>query len=217
MKFKWETDVEQPNRGWVVHKITAYSNQNDYLGYMKTSYIPSENMERFLPTPFHVIDAVRGSINGFYDYRNQKPIALKDPEHVKKQATSLLRIAPRIGWHKQQKIRKEYKGKYDKLFDKISDDCLKKIQPDYQDFKDFHIDKPIVDYVNVNKKYRRMGVGMAIYVEMAKRLQRNFSMPLYASGVQSSDAEHMWKYLEHKSPNGIQIKHTKDGRKFIQV
>lgn len=71
----------------------------------------------------------------------------------------------------------------------------RKFGRDFQDFKAFHIDKPLVDYIRVDEDYQRRRIGIALYQYGAKWLAGK-GMKLYASGLQSDKAKAAWEWLK---------------------
>lgn len=61
--------------------------------------------------------------------------------------------------------------------------------------KNYHVNKPLVDYINVYESHRRQGIGTKLYYEAAKWCQQN-NMELHASGIQSGLAKSAWKKME---------------------
>jgi hypothetical protein len=59
------------------------------------------------------------------------------------------------------------------------------------------VNKPIVDYINVNEDYRRTGIGTALYFAGANWM-RNIGMQLYASSIQSDEARSVWSKFKNK-------------------
>jgi hypothetical protein len=76
---------------------------------------------------------------------------------------------------------------------------LEKVKNKYQsrmeNFKNFHVDKPIVDYIRVFDNHRRQRIAIALYEYGAKWMAKK-GMKLYASGIQSDEAQAAWEWLK---------------------
>lgn len=57
------------------------------------------------------------------------------------------------------------------------------------------VDHPFVDFIRVNDDMRRQGIGTALYQYGAKWLAREKGLPLYASGIQTTEAKAAWKFM----------------------
>ena len=69
--------------------------------------------------------------------------------------------------------------------------------PERDAFARFHVDKPLVDYIEVPEPLRRRGIARDLYEEAA-RWAAERGMALHASGTQSPAAAHLWHRLEQQ-------------------
>lgn len=58
----------------------------------------------------------------------------------------------------------------------------------------FHVDKPLVAYIEVENCWRRQGIGTNLYLFAARFLQKR-DLKLFASGCQTKEAKAAWEYL----------------------
>lgn len=223
------------NRGWVVHLIEAYVNGEE-AGYIKISYIPKENFEKEYPTIIHYVDKIHG--NRLWPpkdrFEKKVPKGARYPhwsDHLNKMdlVTQVLSIAPmayanmfhrREEWYSPEKV-KELEGKTEPELKKIKNDLIKVLEKEhgeaFRGFAKFHVDKPIVDYISVEKDFRRKGIATALYLKAAKWLAGK-GMKLHASGIQSKAAQKTWDRM--KKDKNINIKSFKSGdrkRFYIEV
>lgn len=80
----------------------------------------------------------------------------------------------------------------------------------YDDFLQYHVDRPTPDYVYVKPTWRRNGIGMMLYMEAARQLSDN-GLYLYQSHTQSDDAIALWEKFRYMGMPTI------DGRCYIDI
>ncbi len=215
--MSYDENTERVNRGWVVDKVTA-TVDGELAGYIKVSYIPTEEFNKFYPNIFAWKSIVEGGgfnfiidrING-YDFIYEKLSPKKRQEFLEDVARQFL-----------GEEGNEYLSQF-----KTDNDVLREIQHieavttkhhgnDFKAFVEFHVDKPNVDFIQVEPILRRNRIGLALYLEAAAFLKKK-GLKLHASGVQSPSAVAAWEYLE-KYHN---VKYTKasDGsaRRYLEV
>lgn len=193
ISFKFETDVERENRGFVVHELTAFVD-NEKVGYLKISYIPEAEWEK----------RYKGDWGFLRWLKNFKGMALSRRENdldaanlaLSKQVDSLSNWLANNREEYDKLSREEKKELFDQYIERVNDLEGEKYEFD----KAFHVDKPLVDYINVDPEERRRGIGFALYKKGAKILSERFGLPLYASGVQTEYAEKAWEKLKRLLP-----------------
>lgn len=190
--FKVKENSEQINRGWVVHKITAFVNGEE-AGFIKVSYIPSENMEKVFPTLWDYL----GGLRGYYEYKDLHSKSLHD------QITSLLRYS-----YDRHPLDDMTDDQLEELRDELLHNAHRKFGREFEAFKDFHQDKPLVDFIEVHEDKKRQRVGTGLYIAAAQWLAKK-GMKLYASGLQSNDAAAAWAFLRKHLPDKIGVYKSK--------
>lgn len=230
IEFKITPDSEgDDNRGFRVDKIDAYV-EGIHAGYIKVSYIPKERFEEWVPTIWHWKTHFGGGNAIPYNKPKAKIEDLSNQEISRIISYVVSNHYPKLPRGKQGQRIKDFldsllkdKNHWDKsLRDDVSRedlltalDILEKLLMNsnmgkkYKQFQEFHVDKPLVDYINVfdgqhvnrNKldddmtDWRRQGIATALYIKAAKYLKSQ-GLKLHASGVQSDDAKGAWKHLE---------------------
>jgi hypothetical protein len=70
-----------------------------------------------------------------------------------------------------------------------------RLRKEYKDFYYHWVDCPMVDYIKVESKYRRSGIGYILYIAGAMWMADK-NMALHASSLQEPEAEAAWDKLE---------------------
>lgn len=211
--FEYHEDFEgDKNRGWQVDKIDAYVD-GEYAGYIKLSYIPKERFKRYYPSVLNFMTQIGGGHilpykKGDVDYKT-----LSD-EELTKVLKNLI--------HKSRRYRsiwddKEIPNERKEIIAAIDDiikNGLKHSNDEFKKFAEYWVDKPIVDYIRVFGEgedrsqprfgvhasdsptdFKRQRIGTALYLEAADYLKQK-GLKLYASGLQSDEAQGAWANLE---------------------
>lgn len=209
--FEYEKDTEGENRGFTVDKITARTNGEE-AGYLKLSYIPRDKFFHFYPTIFNYLDQIKGWImfphgKGYLHYKN---LTSEERRQLLENILSYRRElqdasnAKRLNDKQVLSTLKELEGEM------LEADKHKK--QGFHWFFKYFVDKPLVDYIRVHPKFRRMGVGTELYKAGAVWMKER-GMRMYASGLQSPEAKAAWKSFPEK---GLVIKKDRRG-KYIDV
>lgn len=191
--FSVETDIEGDNRGWIVHKITAYVGSKE-VGYVKMEYIPEERYKQYYPTIVNYVSQIAGT--------HILPIG-KGHLHWKELETEDLRKSVKTAYwavlHKDYSMDQEFKKLPREDLEKMMQDVIlpikKRYGKQYKEFVDHHVGKPFIAYIHVEKDVRRQRIGIALYLTAAKWLKKQ-GLRLYASVSQTEEAQGAWKYLE---------------------
>lgn len=183
--FDYKDDSEPANRGWVVDMVRAMV-AGEEVGYLKISYIPRERFEQFYPDVFHYLKRIEG----------KSLISADEHRHYSEWSTGELREALyrlsgyERGWNENLprdrntllKLAQQAEHRYEKKF---------------REFEAFHVDRPYVDFIRVDREWMRKGLGMALYEAGAKWMAHK-GLRLYASGLQSDEAKAVWNQLERE-------------------
>jgi GNAT superfamily N-acetyltransferase len=188
LRFERVPDSEgDNNRGWRVDRLDAYL--NGQVGYLKMSYIPHDRFQRYYRTIFNYMAQIQGThVLPFGQYTGLYT------ELSDKELKTLL-------WYSQGWTPTEPEGTHEQLLQMAKQreqDLLNgRVGKLFEEFRAFHVDKPLVDYIHVEPGFRRQGIGTALYLEGA-RWMADQGMKLYRSGVQMDEATAAWEKLAQK-------------------
>lgn len=179
------------NRGWIVHKFIAYIDEKE-AGYLKISYIPEERFKRWYPSIFNYLSQIEGS--------PIIPYKLRGKDWRKYDTTNLIDVYKNVNWmifHNDmsvQKIkfnRKQLIQKINSLEHKVEEEKGK----EFNDFRNYFVDKPLVDYINVEQNYQRQRIAISLYLTAANWFKER-NLLFFASTTQSDSAKSAWSFLE---------------------
>lgn len=196
LSLRWKFDSD-PNiaSSFILHELTAYVDGTE-VGYIKVSYVPSKTFSYYFPTILHYLDSIRGSMHGFYTIDRAVPFKIGDRNEIDHQVRSVDReVSAHRDWLSSDEIEAmSYDEKVAYIKDNLPE-VERRNADSFQSFKDFHVDKPLVDYINVEPEWRRKGIAEILYIMASKKMQEMIGAPLYASGIQTREAEAAWEYL----------------------
>lgn len=209
--FKYKESSEgDKNRGWTVDKVVAYLNGEE-VGYLKMSYIPRECFERYYPGILNYLTLIGG--HHVLPYDNQTTPWREIPADELRKCIYNLAQTARMGWTESNNLQTQANNSTDKeVYDMVAAFEKKLTQEKgllFKRFKSYFVDKPIVDYIKVEDKYKRQGIGTALY-RAGYEWMRKKGMTLYASGIQSDDAKATWKTMQKQ----FHVKKTRTGHPF---
>lgn len=204
--LKREEDTEPDNRGFTVDKISSYVDGEE-VGYLKIQNLPHERFHFFYPTIFNWMQQINGGAGLPYEksdwhYENLNP----------KERRSFLKTI----LHRERLVK--YGG--EELADKMDDAAiLKSIREveermerrhgqKFKEFKNYHKDKPFVDYIRVHEDFQRQRIAEAMYLDAAKWMKER-GLKFYASSLQSPEAKGAWKHLAKK----FDVRKSKSGKR----
>jgi hypothetical protein len=219
VEFEFTEEKEIDDRGWVVHSLEAYGkldhpkfiNPKTSVGHIKVSYVPEETWEEKYSGDF-----------GFIRWlRDVKSVIRPDREMNGPIAAYTSGFSKEVeSWDKWiSNNRKQYSKKTEEEKRTLFWEYVKKLKEryweKYEEFFDFHVGKPIVDYICVEEEHRRKGIGSMLYETMAKILGNCFDLRLYASGIQTEKAEKAWEKNKKIHPTISEI--SKSGIERIAI
>ena len=213
ISFKWHHEMSPDyggkEQGWIVHQLDAFV-EGKHAGYLRISYIPKSRWDKLFPTFWHWIlknedlrhlPKKRQKLLSKFESVSKKRF-LKNPSDrdslidalgtgigygmymwVEEQLKKIPQMSPReyVEWAKErEKILQEYKENH--IWE-------------FKEKKQFHVDRPLVDYIRVDPEFQRQGIGTALYQEGA-RILASKGLPLYASGIQTEEAQAAWKNMK---------------------
>ena len=232
VEFVIKEDSEgDENRAWIVHKIDAFVDSVN-VGYIKISYIPKERFKEHYPTIFSYESKIEGNLILPFEYESI---------HYKELSLDNLRyMVERLGHdYNSWGFIANYDSKNEKYYihDKYISDMNRKTllsyiekavksrkgkesQKHFKKFFNFHVNKPIVDYIRVydgldglkqiHKSYQRLGIGTALYLKASEFLNSK-GLVLRASDIQQDKAQRAWKKFERLG----YVSSDKDGRRYL--
>lgn len=227
VRLDYEQDVEPENRGFVVDMITAYLNDRK-IGYLKMMYVPKEKFHQFFPSVLHYESVMSG--RSYIPYRVTRDESLRFQhwmeysEEIKREMLENILVSLR--WHEQKKARTLPIEKVEAWIRKFERQMADK-KKGFKEFYSHTVNKPIVDFIHVDsgewvddnkfgksderESMRRKGIGSLLYKAGAEWMKER-GMRLYASGIQSSEAQAVWRKLIDQGKVGI----GKRGRRYYR-
>jgi len=207
IRFDYKDDADKSiNRGWVVDRVDAYLDDKP-VGYLKISYIPDSEVRDYLPDVIHYLGADH---KGYSEIKN----ALKNKD--KKSLTrALSRLQdPWSDWIENLESRGSLKHADEKWWEdqykRLSKEVNRKYKKEYEGFLEDTHNKPLVDYIKVEKDYQQGGIGFGLYIAGAMWMAKK-GMCLYASSLQSPEAKKSWDKMK-KIGLPIKTVNQKNGR-----
>lgn len=174
-----EIHPEQFHPAWTVYKLSREE------GYLRVAYIEGESFEEYFPTVWHLL-AFRG---------NCRLKTLVEEDNLTKDKIWQAACCTPPGQDVPD----------DETRDRGIERVRENNQKELEEFRRFHVDKPVVDYVKVQPEYRRQGVATEMYEHMARWLAKR-GLRLYASGIQRDGVKKLWaKLVEGEYPTGKHI------------
>jgi hypothetical protein len=206
LHYGFHKDIDIANRGWVTHIVVASPNSNiannperwrEGVGFVKVCYIPKEAYKIFVPSVWHYKVLMSG---WSLPQDNQK-----DPIDITTE--DKLELMSRYNFGRNEFLnmpledRKPYLAEFEKMIEK-------EFELDMKEFKAFQVDRPFVQYADVQGVHRRKGIATRLYFELADRLDE-MGLSLHSSGCQSDSAEAFWKHLRKNYPERVRISKSK--------
>lgn len=181
-----ENSGRMPNDPWILHKGSAILD-NQEIGYLRVSYISKDKLNKTWPDIWSFVENKMGfPLKGA---RKTEDIynVLIGYWHRKNNATSKEKLKAINDWLAYHNANKQFR-----------------------DVKHIFVDQPFIDYIFVEEKFRRNGIGTKLYSFVGRELAK-MNLTLRASTLQSNDAMACWEYMElHEFP----IK-RENGKKFL--
>lgn len=173
---------------WVQRKVTAMV-EGFEVGYLRTAYAPKKMWEETFPTIWHFAQIMTG-------------LKTINPEGTIQEMWAEIRRYSGYSSHKVEDM----------------DIWAIEFRERMGVREQHHVDKPVVDYIGVRPyqdqripdlgiNFQRQRIGLALYEFTARHLAEQ-GLTLWASGVQSEEAQACWEWMEK---NGYPIKHDMTG------
>lgn len=189
--YKFVADIEgDKNRGWQVDEVKAFYDEKE-VGYLKISYIPKERFERQYRSIFDYLYKIEG--------KHLLPRGV-DPKKVTAAELRPYLFALQYeaeGWADGdwQKANERWTDQeVMTYFYEVERVIYKHNEKRFKEFREFHVDKPLVDFIRVQPEYQRKGVASLLY-KLGAKWMASRGMKLFASGLQSDQAKAAWSKL----------------------
>jgi GNAT superfamily N-acetyltransferase len=186
------------NRGWRVDTVEAFVDGQN-AGYLKLAYIPHERFASRYPSILAYADQIAGHHLFPYE-KNRTDFSIDNLNDddlkslVKRSSWIFQSIDLSYGEHADAWAAITRDELLDKV-DEITKVVTKKLGKKFQEFKDFQVDKPVIDYIRVSESHQRKGIAFALYREAALWMNEK-GLRVYASGLQQPEAAAAWAKME---------------------
>lgn len=209
LRYRWDVD-DGINEGWIVHVIEA-AVDGAPAGYIKLSYVPKEQQEALFPDPFAYALERTGSFHSIRRLLEERP----ESEWTEKDLFRAIEDSYRyVGAQMYDELRSLDRDQLQERWQERKRFLKDEYRRRFREFCEFHVDKPLVDFIRVygpdetryyrgsdreafpasGIDFRRQGIGTLLYQAAAVWMAEH-GMCLWASGVQSPDAQHAWEKL----------------------
>lgn len=200
--FTYHEDVEgDKNRGWRVDRIDAHlPGVEKPVGYLKISYIPKERWEAHFPTMLNFLAKMQGQ--SVLPYRSESRDYHDIPPEELKTNIQHAAIALSDRYPSMEEFKRLENLPLDQVvpeFEKFEKYAKKKFALQYRRYKQYYVDKPIVDFIRVEEPYQRQGIGIALH-RAGHEWMKKRGLPYYASGSQTAEAKAVWQKMEKEFP-----------------
>lgn len=177
---------ERTPRGYLVRQIDAILD-DQAIGYIRTSFLSKSLCYQLMPTAWHYMSLHQGWCCPIDDIvKLWKKVHL----YAKRSPASRPDLAP---WSISDKdIPHEATMLADLTI--LEKPYLRRMRRDIR--KRGNI--PMVEYSKVEESHRRQGIGTKLYIMMAQFLAATYNLPLYASTLQTPEAEALWQGMRQK-------------------
>lgn len=196
IQFKrFEDDEGDGNRGWQVDKIVAYVNGQP-RGYIKASYIPKERWEKYYHNIYNFVAQIVGSSVLPFDRRDQDYHTFSEQElqkHVFVIASKL--YGSREANNLSERAKSMSRDELIAFYEENEKPLIRKYVKHLNKFRKRNINFPTIAVIDVDRPFRRHGLGRAMYIQMALWMAEK-GMKLHASGLQTDDAQKTWEKMD---------------------
>lgn len=207
MRFEFDENAEASaadNNGHVVRRVNLYlpdeSNSGDHggfdgeeVGYINATYVPSEVWRERYTGDWGLL-RWGSDFHGWCGFLD--PLADDEFYPLSSVVRSLAKKTMRRSEHLtkeevQEMSESELEERFEFYIEKLHDE----FDDQREETKQFHVDKPRVEFIRVARGYRRNGYGTALYRRMTEELGRRYGLSLYASQLQRDCASAAWEKL----------------------
>lgn len=203
-------DSKGVNKGYVVRRVAALVG-GESAGYLKISYVPAERVPEVYPTVWHWTEAMRGWCFDPTDLVStwmHAHHANYVPESLAGTGVSYLGLT-RDMVPDADTMRSDLAALADKPMRSLG---YRSPNDAFEDFLRVSVDYAFVDHIQVFERFRRQGIGTALYNEGARWLAERFGLPLHGSGLQSDEARATWESMVASGKYPIEQITREDGK-----
>lgn len=210
MRFRFSEGVQFRGGGEVVHRLDLFvegksADKSGFaegsVGYIKVKYIPSKKWQELYTgdwgfarwlADFAFMGGLKEKERRFNE--DEEFVGMEEwiPKNKRRVATAIC----------------DKLGVSDTSFEQAIKLAKSRFAVDYRISKRKHVDRPMVEFIEVAEDHRRNGYGTALYRRMALELNRRFGLGLHGSFAQSKEAQATWRHLAAKNLASI----AADGR-----
>lgn len=194
IEIRWDTNTEKPNRGFICHMATAWTENNECLGFLRVAYIDKNEYKRLVPTIWHHAQAFSGLCLGLESEDEPKKFTGERAKEFCERVNQYL-----FSWGTQPAetvAELEMRVKKNPKYKRLMENKKKSLN--------YHLMTPYVDYADVSGRNRMQlgitdqrgaGVGKLLYYGTSVALE-DMGLPFFSSTLQSPEAEGIWKKFE---------------------
>ena len=184
---------------WSVHSVDAFltiDGKKTQVGYFKISYIPQSSWdEKILASRYPETLVFANKVSGWCVPLNENNEAETLHETTKYCNMELYNEKVFLNNPHSSKVYKNIK-KW--VYKQIHQKQAQKMR----DTKDFHIDKPFVDFISVDEAYQKKGIGNALYLATATLVADN-DLILHPSGIQTKEGKANFQRFKANYPEMV--------------
>lgn len=195
-----ETDVERPNRGWIAHEFSAWTNTTK-RGFLRIAHIPKTEMERHLPTAWHHMTSISGRhLPHLFKARHDTAQWPDQDSATWKTFLKALSLHIRLPYPYPTSLSDLEHA----LVSERHPFWIKAVR-NFKTFRNWHENKPMVAYVStqdssqngITGDHSRQGVALTLYAAAAHWLAPQ-RLSLWASDLQSPEAKRLWSLFDEQ-------------------
>lgn len=172
---------ERVPRGYIVQQIDVFLDGHP-VGYIRISFLSKGLCYQLMPTAWHYMDLHQG---WSCPMDNLVKLWKNTHLHARRCPASRPDLAPWSISDRDIPDEKTMVADLAILEKPYRRRMRKKIRS--------HGNIPIVEYSKVDKALRRQGIGTQLYIAMARFLAETYDLPLYASTLQTPEAQALWQ------------------------
>ena len=172
---------------WEVTEVQAWEGERQ-VGFLRISHIPRLRYAQRLPTRAHQLGRVL----------HLRSLLLPSPASMAAYRHAIFEGYQHLGYPEQAHAKSQEGVSRDEIqqaFDTMIERLWGQEQARVKAFEDFHLDRPMVDKVEVLEPGR--GIGRALYLEAAKWVAEH-GLQLHASEIQTDAARGVWASFQRK-------------------
>lgn len=204
LTFEFVEDCEKnrPNYSdslWSVHSVNAFltiDGKKTQVGYLKVSYIPQSSWdEKILASRYPEVLVYAAKVSGWCI-----PVDEDDEAETLHRTANYcnMDLYNEKAFLNNPHSSKAYQDAKKDLYDRVD----AKVTHKMKDCKDFHIDKPLVDFISVDSEYQRKGIGNALYFATVTLIADN-GLTLHASGIQTLEGKANFQRFKANYPEMV--------------